>query len=155
MEHFYIYCLHNDDLPEYYVGHTTDLKERIRCHRKRCEKLDSIPAHSKLYKYIRINGGFDNFKLEVLYETYCDIEEAIKLERYYTELLGATLNTQVPGRTLKEYWQVYYKKNKDNISEKDKEKFTCICGSTYRKRERTKHWKTTKHIQFIRENIGF
>ena len=98
MDHYYIYCLHNDDLPEYYVGHTKDLKERIRCHKK-----DSKKINYKVYKYINDNGGMNNFKMEVLDEVYCNLQEAAKLERYYTELLGATLNSNVPGRTHKEY----------------------------------------------------
>ena len=155
MEHYYIYCLHNENLPEYYVGHTKDLKERIRCHIKRSKNLNLNDAYSKLYKYINNNGGINNFKMEVLYETYCDLEEAIKLERYYTELLGTTLNTQVQGRTNEEYWQMYYKNNKDKILEADKKKITCICGCTHRKRGRSKHWKTKYHINFIRENIGY
>jgi hypothetical protein len=39
-----------------------------------------------------------------------DLQEAKKLERYYTELLGATLNSDVPGRTFKEYYQDKYNK---------------------------------------------
>jgi predicted GIY-YIG superfamily endonuclease len=155
MEHYYIYCLHNENLPEYYVGHTKNLKDRLNHHKKRSKNLNLKAAHSKVYKYIRSNGGIDNFKMDVLYETYCDLEEAIKLERYYTELLGATLNTQVQGRTDKEFWQMYYENNRDKILVADKKKITCICGCTHRKRDRSKHWKTKKHINFIRENIGY
>tara|TARA_R110001632_G_scaffold86663_1_gene188945 strand:+ start:348 stop:884 length:537 start_codon:yes stop_codon:yes gene_type:complete len=174
MDHYYIYCLHNDDLPEYYVGHTMNWGKRWRLH-----KTDSKNKNSKVYKYINSNGGINNFKMEVLYETYCSLEEAIKLERYYMELLEATLNSEVPGRTRKErmvwYNPIYYQKNKETIAEKNKkyhqenkeknkhryqenkeqiseqhkEKFTCICGSTLRTGDKQRHFKTKKHINFI------
>jgi hypothetical protein len=119
MEHYYIYCLHNEDLPEYYVGHTVNLYHRWHSH-----KTDSKNKNSKVYKYIRNNGGADNFKMEVLDEIYCDVYEARKLERYYVELLGATLNTEVPSRTLKEYHSYYmpnyYENNKEKLSDKNK-----------------------------------
>jgi predicted GIY-YIG superfamily endonuclease len=154
MEHYYIYCLHNENVPEYYVGHTVDLNQRWHKHKNTCKK-----KNYKVYQYIRDNGGIDNFKMEVLYETYCSLEEAAKLERYYTELLGATLNTQVPNRSKKEYQDkynpIYYKNNKKTILEKHGIKFNCICGSTTTHDHQARHFKSKKHINFIRENIGY
>jgi hypothetical protein len=206
MDHYYIYCLHNEDLPEYYVGHTKDLNERWKEHIKKSKKLNF-----KVYKYIRSNGGINNFKMEVLDEIYCDKQGTKKLERYYMELLGATLNSDIPGRTKQEYdndnkqkldeyrkkylqdnkqeinkkHREYHQKNKQKIREKDKiryqknkqkkcekqkeyrqnnkqeicekkkVKFTCICGSVTRKSEQTQHFRTKKHIDFIRFNIGY
>ena len=154
MEHFYIYCLHNDDLPEYYVGHTMNLRLRWHKHKNKCKT-----ENYKVYQYINNNGGIHKFKMDVLDEIYCDKEEAIKLERYYMELLEATLNSEVPGRTKKEYHSyympIYYQENKEIINEKRKEKFTCICGSTLRINEQQRHFKSKKHINFIRLNIGY
>ena len=180
MDHYYIYCLHNEDLPEYYVGNTKDLNERWKNHKK-----DSKTLSFKVYKYIRNNGGINNFKMEVVDEICCDLENAKKLERYYIELLGASLNSDVPGRTDEEYKKEYYQNNKQKInkynkkyyqenkqemceqhkeyrqnnrqeiSEKRKEKFTCICGSVTRKNDQARHWKSEKHINFIKENIGY
>ena len=156
MDHYYIYCLHNDDLPEYYVGHTMNWTRRWDKHK--CESVKSR-KHLKVYQYINSNGGIDNFKMELLYETYCNLEEAIKLERYYKNLLCATLNTQEPGRTCKEYndwWQpIHREKNKEQINEKKKKKFTCICGSQYSKGNQQRHFRSEKHINFIRLNIGY
>ena len=140
MDHYYIYCLHNDDLPEYYVGHTVDLYFRWHTHK---HDGNGRRKHRKVYKYIRNHGGFDNFKIEVLDEIYSDVYEARKLERYYTELLGATLNTNVAGRTEKEWKEKYFTTYK------------CICGLTLTCSNRARHFKTEKHVNFIRENIGF
>tara|TARA_R110000751_G_scaffold82854_1_gene166578 strand:+ start:112 stop:615 length:504 start_codon:yes stop_codon:yes gene_type:complete len=167
------------------VGHTMNLNHRWNCHKGDSKRYSNY----KVYKYINSNGGIDNFKMEVLDESYCSLEEAIRLERYYTELLSSTLNTQVPGRTQKErmvlYKPIYYQKNKEEIcekvkkyqqenkekilektknyrqenkeqiSERRKEKFTCICGSTIRISDKQKHFKTQKHINFIRLNTDY
>ena len=78
--------------------------------------LKSRCSTIKVYKYINSNGGINNFKMEVLYESYCNLEEATRLERYYTELLSATLNSEVPGRTQKErdawYKPIYYQQKR-------------------------------------------
>ena len=171
MNHYYIYCLHNENLPEYYVGHTKDLYQRWHCHKT---DGNGRSSNRKVYQYINNNGRINNFKMEVLDEIYCDLQEAIQLERYYTELLGATLNSDVPGRTHKEYSalhdpiyyknnkeqilekkKVYYINNKETIREKQDQKFTCICNSEIRKNEKQRHFKSQKHINFIRENIGY
>ena len=169
MEHYYIYCLHNENLPEYYVGHTKNWRNRWDKH-----KQDSKISSCKVYKYINNNGGIDNFKMEILYECYCLEIEARQYEKYYKNLLGATLNTQEPGRTRKEYRDlnnpIYYENNKEQILEQKKEyyqnnkeiilekqgiKFNCICGSTTTHNHQARHFKTEKHINFIRENIGY
>ena len=171
MDHYYIYCLHNDDLPEYYVGHTKNWDSRWNKHK--CESVKS-KKHLKVYQYINNNDGIHNFKMEVLDYLFGTKNEAIKLERYYMELLGATLNSDVPGRTKKEYdtwWhriyrkkneeqfaekkKKYYEKNKEEIIAKKKEKFTCICGATTRYGDKHAHFRTKKHINFIRLNIGY
>ena len=51
-------------------------------------------------------------------KTPCEDEiEALKIEREFWEKLGATLNTNVPSRTIQEYLNV----NKDKIRKRNKE----------------------------------
>jgi len=46
-----------------------------------------------------------------------------------------------------------YELNKNKINEKKRiEKMTCCCGSVIRKADKTKHFKTKKHINFIKSN---
>ena len=155
MDHYYIYCLHNENLPEYYVGHTVNLYDRNKLHRWATNIYGS-----KVYKYIKDNGGYNNFKMEVLDEIYCLEIEARQYEKFYKNLLGATLNTQEPGRTRKEYRDlnnpIYYENNKEQILEQKKERrHLCVCGANVRKNGQQKHFRTEKHINFIRENIGY
>ena len=41
----------------------------------------------------------------------------------------------------------YRTDHKEEISEKDKQKNTCLCGSLIRKRDKSKHLKTQKHLK--------
>jgi hypothetical protein len=173
MNHYYIYCLHNENLPEYYVGHTKNWRNRWDKH-----KQDSKISSCKVYKYINNNGGIDNFKMEILYECYCLEIEARQYEKYYKNLLGATLNTQEPCRSLqdskinyrstehgkkteKESKQKYRQSEHGKKTEKEskqkylKKQFHCICGKILSFNHRGDHWKSQKHINFIRENIGY
>ena len=97
-----IYKLCSDHVPEYYIGHTTlNLKTRFTLH-----KNYSINNNSKLYKFIKENGGFDKFKIEPLEIFSCDnMQEAKQKEREYilssdTKLL---LNKNIPLRNYKEW----------------------------------------------------
>jgi group I intron endonuclease len=148
MEHFYIYCLHNEDLPEYYVGHTKDLEYRFTKHKK--DSKYRTTKNIKVYKYINNNGGIDNFKMEVLDEIYCSVQEARKLERFYMELLGATLNTNTPAKSIKEKNHDFHTRTwqdrRIEVLTKRKEKFTCTCGSVLRIADRSTHYKTYFHL---------
>ena len=46
-----------------------------------------------------------------------DINEASARERYWYELLHANLNTNCPGRNVKEYIKEYYENNKDKFKD--------------------------------------
>jgi len=48
-----------------------------------------------------------------------------------------------------EYAKEYREVNKERISERDKIKHTCICGSCIRKSDKSKHERTKKHIKFL------
>ena len=58
----------------------------------------------KVYKFIRNNGGFDNWNV-VEIEKY-DASDKYDLyirEQFFYYFLGATLNQHVPGRTRKQW----------------------------------------------------
>ena len=44
----------------------------------------------------------------------------------------------------------YNKANKEKISERNKVKMTCECGSIFRKDNKSKHLKTIKHCNYIK-----
>jgi len=98
---------------EIYVGKTEDFEERERNH-----KSASKTSNYKLYQYIRAYGGWSNFKMLTITQKECiDDIEAGYIERLMIDEMKASLNTQKPGRTKKE-WRV---DNREIINEKGKQ----------------------------------
>ena len=54
----------------------------------------------------------------------------------------------------KEQIKQYYIDNKDKIKEKRKQKYTCECGSTIIIKEKSRHLKSIKHQNYIKNNIN-
>ena len=89
-----------------------------------------------------------------------DKPEAIARERVIQAEMKAKLNSDIPGRTDKEYQKEYYENNheklleyqkeyrRDNhqkLLEKNKEKITCECGLTSFRSNIARHRKTDNH----------
>ena len=87
----------NPDIIDIYVGHTVDFVKRCYAHK-------NASAHDenklKLYETIRANGGWNNWKMEIIHYFSCNNanEARIKEQEYY-ELLKANLNSIEPHRT--------------------------------------------------------
>ena len=94
-----ISCL-DENVKEIYIGHTTiKLKIRQRVHRSYCKYNTS-----KLYSYIRANGGFENFKFEIIEHYPCNsLYEAKEREKNLIFLMKSSLNSNVPNQTHQEY----------------------------------------------------
>lgn len=92
-----------------YVGSTTGFARRENVHKYDCTNAKSKNYNSKVYKFIRDHGNWDNWSI-ILIENYpCkDHSESLLRERYWAENLNATLNSQVQSRTHKQY-------NKENV----------------------------------------
>ena len=168
----YKICCKDTDITDIYVGHTTNINDRIRCHKDNCNYPKNKKYHFKVYDFIRNNGGWDNWNIIVLEEYPCNsYTDALIKERELYLSLKATLNTYYPQRTNeeyhndnKEYYKVYIKQyridNKEKINEKSKqyridniektkEKIICECGCEIRKRDLKTHQKTAKHIKLL------
>ena len=92
-----IYKIFSKTSPEnFYIGHTSlKLNYRYAIHR-----YTYYHKNNKLYKFMKQNGGFVNFKIEILEEFSCDtINEARQKEKDYILLLKPTLNNNLPLRT--------------------------------------------------------
>ena len=120
-----IYCS-DSEITDCYVGSTEDYNTRCSDHNSRCNNEHSKEYNYKLYKFIRANGGMDNFVIEPIYE--CNVEDRYIEEQRWFELLKSTLNTKSPKRTRKQYRidnrqqireekKQYYQNNKQKISE--------------------------------------
>ena len=121
-----LYCI-NPDIKEFYVGHTTNLYERKRRHKTCCNNNSekNTSYNRKVYRIIRENGGFDNWKFEILETANLKNKyEAFTLEGSYIEKLKPLCNFELPGQFIDNNIQKYkhknYEKNKEKILERGK-----------------------------------
>ena len=150
------------NITDVYVGHTTDFTKRKNKHKSRCNNENDKNRNYKVYQIIRQNGGGDNWTM-IETEKYCckDGNEATARERYWYETLNGNMNNNVPNRSQKEY----VKSNKEIIKERQQqyyldtkeiknEKFICECGGKYTTQNKSTHFKSKKHQNFIQKMNG-
>ena len=145
-----------------YAGHTTEFRRRKSQHKHSCNTPEDKKYNYPVYKFIRENGGWDNWQIIEIEKFPCnDANEARARERYHYEKLNANLNGNVPNRSNKEYndkWRSdniervqEYKKNyriihKDDIQMKQSAKSICeICNKEYSHANKARHEKTAYH----------
>ena len=145
-----------------YVGSSCSHTKRKSAHKSNCNNEKSDKYNLPVYRYIRDNGGWDNWEFVLLEKFPCkDKQELVIRERYWFELLGAKLNKNYPQRTEEEYYEetkkkflekkkVYYDENKEEILEKGKQKVKCPCGSIFRKDGLSQHKRTQKHQNYLK-----
>ena len=106
------------NITQFYVGHTTNFYDRKRCHKTNCYNEKNRSYNYDIYKYIRENGGWDNWNMIEIEKFPCNnIKEALVRERYWLNELKANLNKTIPSRTQKEY----YDDNRNKLLEYAKE----------------------------------
>ena len=120
------------NITDIYVGSTTDIIRRKQAHKSTCNNENSKNYNLKIYKTMREHGGFSNWTMLEVEKFPCNNKaEANIRERHWLETLSAKMNTQIPGRTTKEwnqdnpdyqkdYSKDYRKENKENIQNKQK-----------------------------------
>ena len=83
----------DETIKDIYIGQTTNFDIRKFYHIR-----DSKISCIKLYKFIRDNGGWDNWDMIILGEYSCkNFQHSSKLEWYWWKKLKATLNSIEPG----------------------------------------------------------
>tara|TARA_R100001198_G_C5175107_1_gene174161 strand:+ start:150 stop:809 length:660 start_codon:yes stop_codon:yes gene_type:complete len=115
-----------DDTKDFYIGSSYDFKKRCWTHKSNC-KNENKKNNLKVYKYIRGNGGWNEWTIVKLYDYPCKNKYQLELEeKKAVKEYKSTLNSQIPTRCykewegdnlerLKEYRKGYYKDNKDKI----------------------------------------
>ena len=175
--YFYKICCKDLNIQEIYIGHTTDFTKRKSSHKSTCNNPNAKLFSCKLYKFIRDNGGWDNWDMVLLDVHKLDTSlDACKKEREYVESLHAQLNTCLPSRSHQEWKNNFYIENKEFVDHRNKtyyynnketiikqqkmykennkdklnEKIICpICNHTFRYGLKYRHVKTQKHLSFI------
>jgi predicted GIY-YIG superfamily endonuclease len=134
----FIYCLACEDTI-WYVGQTTNPKERERLHRKTNDKgcgSDLIPK-DVIWKFI------------ILEEV--DEDDAVDAERFYYEWFQPSVNKKYPGRSKKECDALYRREHRQQLdtynakwNKENADRRREICR---RCREKRKHTKNVASIQ--------
>ena len=159
-----------------YVGSTGNIKQRMDCHKSRCNNKNSDYYNLKLYKFIRENGDWDNVDIHILQKCNYDIRRIVEdfyIKHYKCELnlISAIFDVEKANETKIKYYEnnkelkkirdrEYAKKNKEKKKEYDKEyreknkeklneKFNCMCGGKYTKKTKSMHEKTKKHQTYL------
>ena len=152
----YKLCCYDLSITDIYVGHTTDFKSRKNSHKTCCNNKCNKRYNLKLYQFIRENGGWNNWNMVMIENHICNSKlEATKRERELIEELKATLNTNTPSRTKKEWTEdnedkrcesskKYREANKDKLNEK----INCECGGCFKYVNKAEHLKSNIHIEY-------
>jgi hypothetical protein len=117
----------DDDCDLIYVGSTTDFTRRKQQHKTRCKNSNDKHHHLKVYKTIRDNGDWENFKMIQIEKYPCqDSHDARKREDELMLELKANMNgrralwdkkqyVEDNREQIKKYQKLYRKDNKDKI----------------------------------------
>jgi hypothetical protein len=132
----YKICCKDKDITDCYVGSTTNHSKRKSAHKSSCNNEKSKRYNFPVYRFIRDNGGWDNWEFVLLEDYPCNKKKQLNIrERYWFELLNASLNSNYPDRSKKEYRKEYYNRpeNKECIKEKNKEYYNIPENKEHRK----------------------
>jgi hypothetical protein len=141
-----IYCTLST-INEFYIGSSAEYEKRCILHKSDCNNINSHRYSYKLYNYIRNNGGWNNFTVEVLEKYPCKDRTELNIrEEWWKNQLQPTLNNNKAYRSeedLKDYYKKHYINNKTHIRSNAKQVIQCSnCDKTYTKENKTHHQKT-------------
>lgn len=155
----YKLCCKDSNITDIYVGHTCNFNQRKNIHKIRCNNANLKEHNFRVYKFIRNNGGFNNWEMIQIEEWSCNnSKEALLRERYWVDELKSSLNHQIPMRTQKEYRNVnkniineymknYRIENREKISQKQSEKVECPhCNNIITKGNLTRHIRNIHNL---------
>jgi hypothetical protein len=135
------------NITDVYVGHTINFIQRKNAHKATCLNEKSVNYKCKLYEAIRCNGGWSNWKMEIINFFNCvNHYEARTKEQEYFILLHANLNSIEPLSKPKSKSNI----NVQHILEKtDKLQIYCEICNVYLKNNNLLeiHNNTKKHIK--------
>jgi len=112
-KNYIFYKISCEDNEYVYVGSTCNFNNRKRQHRQRCNNENDKEFHLKVYKTIRENGGWDNWKMiQIASREQITKRDAERIEEEYRLELKAELNDK------RAYLTEQVKKEQKAISDK-------------------------------------
>ena len=139
-------------IKECYIGSTVDFAMRGRRHKHNCKR-----SNSKVYKFIRENGGWKNWSMKSIINYPCNSKnELIIKEQEILKLYDNTLNLRSAYASIEdkiEYHKQYIKQydidNAEKIKKYRAEKIQCECGRLISRCYISRHRKSKKHKSFF------
>lgn len=139
--HIYMITCKNPAITDKYIGQTSNVVARRRVHKTKTATVTGIhQRNSKLYQFIRANGGWENFTLIPF--TTVEADKANETEEYFRRIFG-TLNTNrswsfnvSASDDPVTYGRVWHQANADY----DKKRYIRIRDTTLRKAEYEETW---------------
>jgi len=102
----------DENITDCYIGSTINFKQRKKKHKGVCNNKNDKRYNSKLYQFIRENGGWDNWIIEIIEEIETDdTNQLLKKERDYINLNNSSLNTRKIHITEEEKLKAQKEKN--------------------------------------------
>lgn len=157
----YIYKLCCDGIDDFYIGSSWDMQKRKSAHKINCVNVNRGEYNLKVYKFIRENQGFDNWKFEILETALFENKRLREFrEQHFIDTLKSTLNTHrahITKEQLKKYNKDYnqtekYKAYRKEYDKKRLAKINCACGIETNKSHQKRHENTKQHIKYITIN---
>ena len=74
----YKLCCKDPSIEEIYVGSTTNFKQRKTSHKKSCNNENNKGYNLKVYKFIRDNGGFENWSMIQIEPYSCETKRELE-----------------------------------------------------------------------------
>jgi hypothetical protein len=104
---------------DFYIGCSNNFESRKYLHKSNCDNEKSKCYDSKLYQFIRANGGFDCWEFEILKSVSCSTKKELEIiECNFIKELQPSLN--VHHNTIKltkaEYNKKYHDANREELN---------------------------------------
>jgi hypothetical protein len=149
-KNYIFYKISCEDNEYVYVGSTCNFNNRKRQHRQRCNNENDKEFHLKVYKTIRENGGWDNWKMiQIASREQITKRDAERIEEEYRLELKAELNDKrayidKQSKEYKEQKAISDKKYRESekgkaVHERRKDYFTEY-NNTEKTKERKHEW---------------
>ena len=154
----FVYELNSKDksITGTYIGSCWDMKRRLRDHKDKCNNKNNNDYKYPLYRYMRENGGWDNFEMTIIDSGECEDElELHCAEQFYIDMSGGIENL-LNGQDALMDKKKYREKNnivRDKIQQrnKDTKRFYCEpCDYAAQSKSKLEsHYTSNKHKKNI------
>lgn len=118
-----------------------------------CDRMHRHVADAKMNKGKAsqrvIEAGGEIFLVEMY---PCNSKKELDEREAWYIKYRSCVNEKIPGRTGQEWYQDNKEQRLANIKQYQKQPYNCECGSTVRTGDKARHFRTTKHRQWVENN---